>query len=537
MERDRIKKNRATQEITMNTVVEEKEALERKQRKIAMEMQEKTMPKDTPEEIKEYARQFKELYIERGSEAFTPKIAGDLLAEVLKEYGFKKEPKKKKAKRKKSYTGKIYLPKELSDYEETTLGPSRFFKKEMREQFDVEERKDIVCFTKRKGEYLEEWRFDKDVVVYNGREYIPSPKTMQKDLRATGKLLMEKRENPFSFIMKEKMMAVGFTEEELKSLGGTEYKRMINAFVQLSTLRYFKWKIMKDGKKKILHIKNLSPYEEIRLPEQTGDKYAVLVRESYWGSLDPRTFQFKPGTFKELPATNPYRGRFIEERAFDYLEKNIKGRSLDIKGETILRDKLGIQDLQRKGGRNIEYIDRCLTVAKKEGYSFEIDNTYRDRCGEIKETGKKSVIDFLKMRTLEETKELFKSELKDKKIQDESLMGDCRKWKITFFSQAKFNYELTDDDLLLALRITRWLYDENDFRIRNPRERTEAQIKSFIQLLGAEKVERAYIEAKEEDSRFEKTKDGKLINQATLFWKYLKKLKEAKLANSKVNSK
>lgn len=523
----------------MNTVMEEKEVLERKQRKIAMEMQEKAMPKDAPKEIKEYARRFKELYIERGGKAFDPKIASDLMAEVLKEYGFKKKPKKKRTKRKKSYTGKIYLTKELSDYEETTLGPHRLFKKEMTEQFDREERKDIVCFTRRKGDYLEEWRFDRDVVFYDGKEYVPSPKTMTRDLRAMGKLLMEKKGNPFSFIIKEKMMAVGFTEEELKNLGGIEYKRMINAFVQLSTLRYFKWKIMGDGKKKILHIKNLSPYEEIWLPEYKGDKYAVLFRESYLGSLDPRTFQLKPGTFKELPAVNPYRGQFVEEKAFDFLEKNVKGRSLEIKARTILRDKLGIQeqDLQRKGGRNIEYLDRWLTVAKKKGYHFNINNTYRGGDGTIKETGKRTIIDYFKKRNLEEITNIFSLELKDRKIQDESLLGDCRKWKFTFFSQAKLKYELNDEDLLLALQITRWLHDENDFRIRNPRERTETQVKSFIQLLGAKAVERAYIEAKEEDSRFEETGNGQLINQATLFWNYLKKLKKTKLANSGVNSR
>ena len=530
MERERIKRNRATQEITMNTIMEEKEVLERKQRKIAMEMQEKAMPKDAPKEIKEYARRFKDLYIERGSEAFNPKIASDLMAEVLKEHGFKKEPKKKKAKGKKSYAGKTYLTKELSDYEETALAPHRFFRNEMIEQFDREVRKDIVCYTKKKGDYLEEWRFDKDVVFYDGREYIPSPRTMQKDLRATGKLFMEKRENPVSFIMKEKMMAVGFTEEELKNLGGIEYKRMINAFVQLSTLRYFKWKIMPDGKKKILHIKNLSPYEEIWLPENRGDEYAVLLRESYIRSLDPRTFQFKPGTFKELPTANPYRGQFIEEKAFDFLEKNVKGRSLPVKAETILRDILGIQeqDLQRKGGRTIEYLDRFFTVAKEEGYSFEIDN---------KGTGNKIIIDYLKKRNLKEIVKLLGLELKDRKIQDESLMGDCRKWKITFFSPPVSRHELTDEESLLVLQIIQWLYDENDFRLINPIERAKPQLKSYVQLLGYEAVKQAWTYAKEEVSLFEKNEGGQLINQATQFWNELKRLKRAKHANSKVNSK
>lgn len=517
---------------------EEKEVLEKKQRKLAMEMQEKAMPKDTPKEIKEYAKRFKELYIEGGSKVITPKIASDLMAEVLKEYGFKKELKKRRAKGKKSYTGKIYLTKELSDYEETALGPHRFFKKEMIEQFDVEERKDIVCFTKRKGDYLEEWRFDKDVVVYDGKEYIPSPKTMQKDLRASAKLLMEKKENPVSFIMKEKMMAVGFAEEELKNLSGREYKQMINAFVQLSTLRYMKWKIGKGGKKKILHIKNLSPYEEIWLPENPGDKYAFLIREGYIRSLDPRTYQFKSGTFKELPAVNPYRGKFIEEKAFDFLEKDVKGRSLPIKAETLLRDKLGIQDLQRKGGRNLKYIDRTLTVVKNEGYHFDVDNTHRGGDGKIKETGKKTIIDYLKKRNLKEVMNILSLELKDRKIQDESLFGDCRKWKITFYSPIKPEHKLTDEGVLLALKITNWLHDPaNDFRIRNLRERTEPQIKSFIQLLGYEAVEQAWIYAKEEVSLFEKTGDGQLINQATSFWQELKKRKRAKYASSKVNSK
>jgi len=519
---------------------EEKEALEKKQRRIAMETQGKVIPKDTPREIKEYASRFKELYIERGSEAFTPKIAHDLLAEVLKKHGFKKEPKKKRAKGKKSYTGKTYLTKELSKYEETTLGLHRLFKKEMTEQFDVEERKDIVCFTKKSGDYIEEWRFDKDVVVYDGKEYIPSPKTMQKDLRYSAKLLMEKKQNPVSFLMKEKMIAVGFTEEALKKLGGREYKQIINAFIQLSTLRYMRWKRGPGGKKKILHIKSLSPYEEIWLPEHPGDEYAFLLRESYVRSLDSRTFQFKPGTFKELPAANPYRGKFIEERAFDFFEKDVKGRSLEIRTETLLRDKLRIQeqDLRRKGGRTIEYLDRCLTVAKSEGYHFDIDNTHRRGDGKIKETGKKTIIDYLKKRNLKEIMNILSLELKDRKIQVESLFGDCRKWKITFYSPIKSEHKLTDEGVLLALKITNWLHDPaNDFRIRNPRERTEPQIKSFIQLLGYEAVEQAWTYAKEEVSLFEKTEDGQLINQATSFWQELKKRKRAKYASSKVNSK
>ncbi len=527
MERERIKRNRATQEITMNTVMEEKEVLERKQRKIAIEMQEKAMPKDTPKEIKEYARRFKELYIERGNEAFTPHLASDLLAEVLKEYGFKKEPKKKGSKRRKSSTGKTYLPKEFSDYQEIALSSYRFLERTMEEGFEREEGKEILKFKRVRGNYIEECRFDKDVIEYGGKKHIPNIASMRRDLIAKGVLYMEKKQNPYSFTMKENMMARGYTEEELKDVSGVYYQKALRDFIQLAAFRYMRWIKKPDGTKKLVCIEN-SPYQKIRLPERKGDPYTVHLRGELIKSLDPNTFRLTPGRFKTLPIANPYQGQFVEERTFNFLEKDVRGRSLKIKAETFLRDKLGIQeqDLHRKGGRSIEYLDRALTVVKNEGYLFEIDNTYRDRNGEMKKTGKKGVIDFLKKRTLEEIKVFFKSELKDKKIQDESLFGDCRKWKFTFHSPKKSKHKLTDGDILLALKITKWLHDpRNDFRIENPKELTEVQVKSYIQLLGSEAVERAYIEAKEENSLFEKTEDGQRINQGTQFWNYLKEIK------------
>jgi len=457
------------------------------------------------------------------------------LGEIAEELGVIFSVTLKEDRRKKPPTGETLLTKELSDFEEGALSPVRFLERQMTEDFDTEIRKDIVVFSKKQGQYLEEFRFDKDSINFKGKMKIPSPQRMKRDLRASMKLLLEKGENPFSYSDKERLLALGYTEDEIKQASGRDYENARLATIQLAELKYKKWLVDKDGNKKLVRIKQLSPYEDLQLPETPGKQYSLLMRDSYLKSLNTVTFELKKGRFKTLPQKNPYAGQFVEEKAFDFLQKSVKGRNLEIKTETILTGKLNIQtkDLQRKK-LCLSYIDRWLTVAKEEGYLFEIDNSYRGKDKRIQRTGKNQIIDFLKAKTLQEIEGLFGAELKTKRITDPDLLGDCRKWKITFFSNKfELKFKLTDMGKLLAQAITYWLHDENDFGIKNPPERTRTQLESFIRWLGEDEVRLIFDETRENPELFEEV-DGQIVNQSATLWNKLKAARTAKYKKSGV---
>jgi len=441
----------------------------------------------------------------------------------------------RKGKRKKSGGQRFAVPTGIVKYVDDALSIRRFVEEGLSKDFDVEERKDIMVFSRRRGDILEEYRFDKDVIDVKGERHIPSPAGMRRDLLSTIKLLHEKKTNPFSFTWKEKEQALGYSDDQIKNMGGREIRRDRQAFIQLSEMRFKRFKIDKDGEKRLQILAHPSPYEMIWLPTDPGGQFAVLLQERYIKGLDPKTHELKPGDYK-MVSQNPYRGQYVEERAFEFLERDVRGRSIEIKAETILRDKLKVSaDYWKRPGKCADWIDQWLQVAKNEGYAFEIENQYKAAGGAIRKTGNKAVIDTLKKRDLAEIRELFipkrtagQDESKPKKIHDETLLGDCRKWKITFFSPVKPQHELTEDGKLLAKAVTAWLYDANDFGIKNPRERTLRQIESYIRHLDVDPVAAIYKDVRDSPTLFSVDEDGRNINGAARLWKALKALRAEK---------
>lgn len=440
-----------------------------------------------------------------------------------------------KQKGRRSSIHKFAVTTEITKYMDDALSIRQFFDRGLINAWDFEERKDIVVCSRRRGDILEEYRFDKEVIDYKGKRYVPSPTRMGRDLLSTLQLFQEKKTNPLSFSWKEKERTLGYSADQIKNMGGGDIERDRMAFIQLSEMRFYRWKIDKDGEKRLQVIDHPSPYETIWLPTKPGEKYGVLIRASYLKSMDPKTYTIKPGKFKML-SQNPYRGHYVESRAFEFLEKDVHGRSLEIKAETILRNKLDIPDSRWKRPEYcLGWIDRWLQVAKNEGYNFEIENAYKMPDGTIKKTGSKSIINLLKKIDLEDMRDHLipkksgnKVDEKPIKIHDETLAGDCRKWKITFFSPIRPKYELSGRGKLLAVDIISWLYDLNDFGIKNPRDRAQFEMESFIKFLHEDEVETIFKEVRESPTLFTVDADGRTINGATTLWNTLKKRKAEK---------
>ncbi|MFC2168171.1 hypothetical protein ACFLRW_04230 [Acidobacteriota bacterium] len=399
----------------------------------------------------------------------------------------KKRPKKRKVR-----SGKISLPPKQTSYESEVLSPHGFIERTMTESFDIDIDEKVVTFSKKTGDYLEEFTFLKKGTEYKNKSNIPDPKDMKGDLRASMKLLLEKRTNPFDFTSKEKLIAHDLPKDKLKWTGGRDYEQVIVPFIHLATMIYSKSKIGKDGQEKLLRLKHLSPYEEIHLPENKGDKFGVLIRASYLRNLEIETGESEPGEFKQLPLINPYQGQFVEEKAYEWLESEVQGRSLKIEVSTILKNRLRMQsqDYQRKN-ICLEYIDRWLKVAKEEGYYFIIEPGNEDIPDNI--------VNLLQDYDID-------------RITKQYALGDCRQWKIQFDSPLKVEYELTDFGRILAEAMIGYFYDDNNFGIENPIKKTRMFFHYFIRKLGEEKVQEI----------FEDVKKNKDTNKAALLFDTMK---------------
>lgn len=393
---------------------------------------------------------------------------------------------------------KIYVPKELTKYEQDALSAHRLLDRQITESFDMDIKKDVVVFSKRSGPYEEQFKFEKDVVDIDGKRHIPSPKAMKRDGRATFTIVREKGQNPVTFTAKEKMRALGFPEDKIKKATGYHYNIAKIPFIQLASLRYFKWKWIKgkDGKlkKKLLQIAN-PPYERIWISEK-GQEFGALISEHYLKGLDLETGELRPGDFKTTRALNPYRGQPIEERFFEWLEMYVKGRSFSISVDRILNEILKIREKDYHWQKKCRgYLDRCLEVAREAGCHFEIDTK--------EQPGGQAITHLLKRYTFEE----IARRAPDLEI------GDCRGWII------KFEYRLTPfplgpEERLFADEMVRYFYDEQDFDIENPREKTRDYFYLYIRKIGLARVKEIFGEVK----------NSKVRNKPRFIFK---KLKEA----------
>ena len=446
-----------------------------------------------------------------------------LIRKYAKKYGLElpKGLKLKRARRKrKEVPGTAIVPTELIQFEEIIRsgGPYSSLLKER--EFDREIRKDIIAFKKQTGDILEEFRFDKESIYGEEGEILyPNPEGLKNSARAFFTMVLDKKESSFDFSMTENLLAYGYPEEEIHKLGGSIKRRIKQSNIQLAEMRYKKFKVKPDGNKKLLFIIN-SPIAFLKIPDERGKLYSVGMNVEYLKAYLTDDWKLKPGTFKRvLSPVNPYRGKPIEEKAFEWLIANVKGRNLKIKAETILKDKLSTPDHKFKRKEYcLERICRWLKVARESEFLFRINP---------KDSGTQKYIDLLERHDLDRIKTTLKDALGTKKITDPDFLGDCRKWEIEFFSPIQKKAEISETEGHLAERIITWLYYDNEFDLANPEEKSRGYLHFYIKKLGEEKVREIFEEIKLSDEEFIE-KEGKKINKATMLFNRLKWEKEQK---------
>jgi len=417
----------------------------------------------------------------------------------------------RKAKRQFAPTLPVLIPKEAVGFEEIIHSGGPFSKLLREKEFDFEMKKDIAVFKKETGDIIEEYRFDKEA-IYNehGKEYIPNPKGLTDAGRALFKLLQEKGSNPFSYFPKENLLAYGYTEDEIKQLPGITWQRTKQATIQIAEMRYKKFKITKDGKKKLLTIIN-SPVAYVDFPDERGKPVTAMINPEHLKHWNEKTAEFLPGTYKMLPPPiNPYSNKPVEKKAYDWLIKNVRGRNLTIKAETILKEKLGTPESDYKRKKLcLDRMARWLKTATQEGYHYIVNP---------RGSGSLHFIKLLERYDLKQIESVLKSELSTKRLTAPSLLGDCRRWTIEFFSPVtlKVDYEPTEADGALIENMLAFLYDENEFGIRNPREKTEKYLILYLAKIGLDDVKGIYEDIKASPDLFSQVGDKRVNKGAQL---------------------
>lgn len=401
---------------------------------------------------------------------------------------------------------KTYVTQELTKYEDVALNSVRLLERQSLERFDKEIKKDVIVYTRREGDLLQEYIFDKTVVDIENKRHTPSTRAIRSDVRATLSIAYQKDKNPVAFTAKEKMKALGFAEDQIKKPTSRHYEMVKIPFIQAAAFRFYEWRIVKDKdgkeKRKLLQIIN-APYERIKIPEKKGEKYEADISARFLRHLGIGNGELEAGKYKSISRHNPYRGRIIEERFFEWLEMNVKGRRLRISVERILKDILKIHspDYQRKKLYQ-SYLGRCFAVTKEQGYDFEIDTKGEGPGGQ-------AAAHLLQRYTFEEI---------EKRRPDLDL-GDCRKWIITFEFQTKELHPIGPEDEKFIEGMIDYFYDELRLAIENPREKTRDYFRFYIQRFGRDPVAEI----------FEDVKESPKETQIGLFFKRLEAVEKERL--------
>ena len=427
----------------------------------------------------------------------------------------KAEPSVEQIKEKIAGRGLI-VPKEVLEYEDGVLYPASLVGFLKEGGFDEEEHKDFIAYKRERDGYLEEFRFDKDVIFNGeGEESRPNLKGMKRDLRETITLAIVKQSNPVEWFPQEVFKGI----RGIKAAPGSLYARKKQDHIHLAAMRYLKWAIRPDGKLD-LRIIQQSPYTRVEFPDNTRGAIKTWINSEFLQSVDIRTGEINKGKFKSFPAPtgNPYRRGSVKHKALEWLTRDVKGRNLTISTKRILGDpdklSLSKQLLQRK-----EYcfkkIYEWLGAAIEHGFDFAITADGKELQQLNGLVGKYGYDKF---------KKTFETE--GRKIQDPDLFGDPRRWKIEFFSPVEVKGELSKDGERLLDEIIQFIHYDNNFKVKNPEGKNRRILQNML-LNRDIRTARSILEEIKSQPLFSEI-EGKTISSVAILFDRLKTLSKRK---------
>ena len=118
--------------------------------------------------------------------------------------------------------------------------------------------------------------------------------------------------------------------------------------------------------------------------------------------------------------------------------------------------------------------------------------------------------------------DLFHKDIKGKRIHDPNILGDCRGWQIEFFSPVQTAGPISEDKERLLGDMVNFIHHEHGFQIRNPEERTRAQLRNILRGVDYETARGIFEDEKANPHLFTEI-DGKSISPVARLFDRLRK--------------